>query len=119
MPLGCWGLVAAGVAPRDTGVVGASAPRGCRVCGFVAVGAGARVKGTAMAGGPRVTDSAAAAQALVEPGGGVVCHTVSAAAGSLEPQAKPPGPGPQLRRCFHHPYVLSPFQVPTFSCRGV
>lgn len=86
---GCWGLVAAGVAP---GTPGWWAPlrRGLvGPAGIAAVGAGARVKGTAMAGGPRVAGSAAAAaQFLVATGGGrPACEPhFSAAAGSLEPQ---------------------------------
>lgn len=116
------GLVAAGVAP---GTPGWWAPLRRGVVGFagtVAVGAGPRVKGTAMAGGPRVTDSAAAAAqflAATAAGRPALCAHFSAAAGSLEPQVEPPGPGPHLRRCFHRPCVLSLLQVPTFSCRGV
>ena len=75
---GCRGLVAAGVAPGRPGwwaplrrgVVGPA--------GTAAVGPGARVKGTAMPGRPRVADSAAAAaQFLVAAGGGGrrVSHT--------------------------------------------
>lgn len=114
---GCRGLVAAGVAPGRPGwwaplrrgVVGPA--------GTAAVGPGARVKGTAMPGRPRVADSAAAAaQFLVAAGGGGrrVSHTSllqqalwsrrtrASSQALLPPSLRPlcvPGAHLQLQRC--------------------
>ena len=66
--------------------------------GIVAVVPGARVEGTAMAAGTRVTDFCCCCRPV--PCGhcsweaGIVCYTFSAVTGCLELQAKPPRPGP-------------------------